>query len=144
MTFDRCATLVGALVAALLAGGCASGAATSGAARPAVATVPTIEAEVPAEVTLRAPRESGLNSVIGERAERLIERLGQTRIDLTEGNARKLQFAGERCVLDIYLYPIAEGFAPVATHVEARLRQDGQDTDRTACIAEVGRHRARW
>ena len=33
---------------------------------------------------------------------------------------RKLQFAGERCVLDVFLYPLREGQEPVATYVEAR------------------------
>lgn len=135
MTIHRCAILLGAL----LAGGCASGTSTSGAARPSISTIPASQAERPAEVTVRAPLESGVSSVIGERAQSLSARFGTARIDLTEGEARKLQFAGERCVLDVFLYPVAADTAPIATHVEARLRQDGADTDRAACIAELER-----
>ena len=52
---------------------------------------------------------------------------------------RKLQFLGQGCVLDIYLYPPEPRAEPVATHVEARSRSDGGDTDRAACINEVER-----
>ena len=71
----------------------------------------------------------------------LTQRFGQARIDLTEGDARKLQFLGSACVLDIYLYPESEGAQPVATYVEARRRSDGADTDRADCIREVERQR---
>lgn len=92
--------------------------------------------------TFRAPRvmrAAGLESVIGEEATSLSRRFGEARIDLSEGDARKLQFVSDRCVLDIYLYPLASNAAPVATHVEARQRIGGGDTDRAGCIAEVER-----
>lgn len=88
---------------------------------------------------MRAPAESGLADVIGERAGSLSERFGLARIDLKEGEARKLQFAGETCVLDLFLYPVAAGTEPVVTHVDARLRTTGADTDKSRCIAEVER-----
>lgn len=80
---------------------------------------------------------AGLEGVIGSRAAALIRRFGRPRIDLAEGDARKLQFAGTRCVLDIYLYPLSAGAEPTATHVEARLQQGGAAVDRGACIREL-------
>lgn len=77
--------------------------------------------------------------IIGERAGSLTRRFGQARIDLAEGDARKLQFASGRCVLDIYLYPIEAGSQPVATHIETRLREGGAPTDAAGCIEDVER-----
>ena len=84
-------------------------------------------------------RESGLESVIGARAQSLLSRFGTPRIDLAEGDARKLQFASASCILDIYLYPLSEGTEPVATHIEARQRQGGTAVSKTGCMAEVER-----
>ena len=84
-------------------------------------------------------REAGLDSVLGQRASVLLSGYGKARIDLKEGDARKLQFAGERCVLDVFLYPLEAGAEPVATHVEARERQGGGDTSKTSCLAEIAR-----
>lgn len=86
-----------------------------------------------------APALTGgaLDGVIGSRASKLVDRFGDARIDLREGDARKLQFLGSACVLDIFLYPLSARSEPVATHVEARLRSDGSDVDRRACIQEV-------
>ncbi|PKP90329.1 MAG: hypothetical protein CVT76_09985, partial [Alphaproteobacteria bacterium HGW-Alphaproteobacteria-15] len=64
-------------------------------------------------------------------------RFGAPRIDLAEGDARKLQFAGPSCVLDIFLYPLSAGAEPTATHVDARLRQGGAAVDQGACIREL-------
>jgi hypothetical protein len=50
-----------------------------------------------------------------------------------EGDARKLQFSGSPCILDVYLYPGAQGREPQATYVDAR-RSDGRDVDRAACV----------
>lgn len=80
---------------------------------------------------------AGLEGVIGSPTAALTARFGAPRIDLAEGDARKLQFAGPTCVLDIYLYPLAPGGEPVASRVEARLRQGGAETDRSACIREI-------
>lgn len=84
---------------------------------------------------MRAP---GLESVIGQSAAQLERRFGHARLDIPEGDARKLQFTGEPCVLDIYLYPLRPGEQPVATHVEARRASDGRAVDRAACVAALG------
>ncbi len=82
---------------------------------------------------------AGLESVIGAQAASLTRRLGEPRLDLFEGDVRKLQFAGRACVMDVYLYPLQPGAEPVATHVEARLREGGAPVDRGQCLNEIAR-----
>ncbi len=79
----------------------------------------------------------GLEGVIGATPDDLIREFGPARLDVWEGDARKLQFTGQPCVLDIYLYPPAPGREPQATYVEARRASDGQEVDRAACIAAL-------
>lgn len=73
-----------------------------------------------------------LPSLIGHDARRLIEMFGPPGIDVVEGNARKLQFVNDDCVLDAFLYPPRQGARPVATFVDTRDRR-GSPTDRAAC-----------
>ena len=80
----------------------------------------------------------GLESVIGRGARGVIALFGTPDLDLREGNARKLQFLGPACVLDVYLYPPRGGADPIATHVDARL-PDGRDMDRSSCVAALTR-----
>ncbi|MCK9540892.1 MAG: hypothetical protein M0R03_02540 [Novosphingobium sp.] len=79
----------------------------------------------------------GLESVIGATPAELSRRFGDPRLDVHEGDARKLQFTGEACVLDVFLYPPAQGREPQATYVDARRASDGQDVDRAACVAAL-------
>jgi hypothetical protein len=118
------------LLGAALAG-CAGGGRPAGPARapaPARSTVVVVP-------QVMAPQ--GLAGVIGTNAAGLLRRFGTPRIELAEGDATKLQFAGRSCVLDIYLYPVAANAEPTATHVAARLRQGGAPADPAACIREV-------
>ena len=115
--------------AALALAGCVGG---GGGSAAAPAPVRTGVVRVP---QVMAPQ--GLEGVIGQDAATLTRRFGAPRIDLAEGDARKLQFAGSSCVLDIYLYPLRPGVEAVAAHVEARQRQGGAAVDRGACIREV-------
>ena len=85
---------------------------------------------------LRLP---GLERVIERDGTALLNTFGPPRLDVKEGDMRKLQFAGEACVLDVFLYPRRPGAEPVATHVEARRTSDGLDVDRAACIAALAR-----
>ncbi len=85
----------------------------------------------------RAPQVmtlAGITGLIGANADRLVQQFGQPRLDVIEGDARKLQFVGTACVLDIYLYPLTPGATPTATYVDARRGSDGLDVDRIACI----------
>ena len=81
----------------------------------------------------------GLEGVIGSTAVQLSRQFGTARLDVLEGDARKLQYGGKACVLDIYLYPSAPGREPQATYVDARRPSDGQDVDRVSCIGALRR-----
>jgi len=78
----------------------------------------------------------GLEGVIGADADALARQFGQPRLDVREGDARKMQWSGVPCVLDAYLYPPDSGGRAVATFIDAR-RGDGRDVDRAACVAAL-------
>ena len=84
-------------------------------------------------------RDSGLESVIQQNAAALIRQFGTPRLDVREGDMRKLQFSGQACVLDVFLYPLAQGGEPVATYADARRPSDGQAVDKSACVAALAR-----
>ena len=77
-------------------------------------------------------------AIIGASAQVLIQRFGPPRLSVIEGEARKLQFASEQCALDIYLYPQSSNADPIATHIEARERRTGMETEIEACAAQIG------
>ena len=81
----------------------------------------------------------GLGGIIRENAATLQRRFGAPRLDVLEGDMRKLQFTGQACVLDIFLYPLSAGAEPVATWIEARRASDGASVDRLACIQALSR-----
>jgi hypothetical protein len=76
--------------------------------------------------------------LLGRDAPALTRMFGAPRLDVQEGAAHKLQFSGDRCVLDAYLYAPRAGAAAVVTHVDARAL-DGSDVDRAACITALQR-----
>jgi hypothetical protein len=117
----KCAPLAGLLVLA--------GCATAKADEPA----PTARRPVERPVSYTS---TGLEAVLGRTARTIEAALGRPRLDVREGSARKLQFAGPACVLDAYLYPPAAGGEPIVTHVDARL-PDGRDMDRASCVAAL-------
>ncbi len=137
-----------------LLGACVTNAQTAPAAgtisgavgpRPAARSVsppPTRPEPAITRGTFKAPRVMnlpGVEGVIGANAADLQRLFGAARLDVFEGDARKLQFSGEPCVLDIYLYPMREGGEPAATYVDARRASDGLDVDRASCIAALKR-----
>ena len=76
----------------------------------------------------------GVEGLIGATPARLVQQFGEPRLDVYEGDARKLQFSGDACVLDVFLYPTSPGAEPTATYVDARRASDGLDVDRVSCI----------
>ena len=109
--------------------------------RPPTSVPPTSPVVPPTRgfVAPQVMRLPGLEGVIGRSAPQLEQQFGRARLNVEEGDATKLQFTGDACVLDIYLYPMAAGSPPVATHVEARRASDGRDVDRAACVAALKR-----
>ena len=127
-----------ALVPALAA--CAPSVKQARPARPAATRpVPPQQAPAPPATGFRAARVMtgpGLEGVIGADADALIRQFGTPRLDVWEADARKMQFTGTRCVLDVFLYPPRPGAPETAAWIDAR-RSDGQDVDRAACIAAM-------
>jgi len=110
--------------------------------RPPATGVPPTRPVTPPAVGFRAPqiqRVAGLENVIEQDASTLRRLFGAPRLDVRDGDARKLQFAGTACVLDVFLYPLRSGAEPVATYVEARRASDGQEVDRAACAQALRR-----
>jgi hypothetical protein len=105
--------------------------------KPAVVRPPSHRPPQPAQ-RLALP---GLEGVIGATEDGLVRQFGAARLEVWEGDARKLQFTGNPCVLDVYLYPAERGGEPQATYVDARRASDGQDVDRAACIAALRKPR---
>lgn len=100
-------------------------------------TVPPTRPADPLPTGFRAPqvlRIAGLEGVLEQDAQSLTRQFGPPRLAVVEGDMRKLQFAGQACVLDIYLYPLRPAGEPVATYLEARRASDGLDVDRRSCV----------
>lgn len=123
---------------------CASSGGKSVPAKPA--RLPPAALRTPARPVVTAPPPAakiqtapGLEGVIGADADGLARQFGQPRLEVWEGDARKLQFSGAVCVLDVYLYPAGRGAEPKATYVDARRASDGQEVDRAACVAALRR-----
>jgi len=120
---------------------CSSTGSPTRSSRPP-ATKPAKPSKGPVRQPVKAPPPKpevhmvpGLEGVIGATVTELTRRFGTPRLDVWEGDARKLQFAGTPCILDVYLYPGAQGREPQATYVDARRASDGKDVDRAACVA---------
>ena len=110
--------------------------------RPPVTGVPPTRPVTPPATQFRPPQVqaiAGLEGVLQQNAAGLSRLFGQPRLDVHEGDARKLQFAGQACVLDVFLYPLRTGAEPVATYVEARRASDGAEVDRAACAQALRR-----
>lgn len=105
------------------------------AARPVSAPVRTPVRRTPPSAQVQAL--PGVEGVIGATRADLLRQFGAARLDVWEGDARKLQFAGQACVLDVFLYPKNAGAEPQASYVDARRPSDGRDVDRAACIAAL-------
>ena len=133
-----------ALLVPLLAACASTGGAVGGsgsAARPGkvIAGQPV---RTPGRSTPRDPTFQsipGLEGVIGVDESQLVRQFGPARLNVWEGDARKLQFSGKACVLDVFLYPTSQSRAPLASYVDARRASDGQDVDRAACVAALKR-----
>jgi len=97
------------------------------------ATIHPVAAVSKPEPHRLVPHDPVLGGVIGADAEALIRQFGEPRLDVRDGDARKLQWSGTACILDAYLYPGEHGGHATATFVDAR-RGDGRDVDRIACI----------
>ena len=135
--------LLAPIVASVFVTACGPASRSPVASTPAptrVASVPPTRPTAPPATGFRTARVMtmpGLEGVIGVDSATLQRMFGRPRLDVWEGDARKLQFSGEACVLDVYLYPLRPGGEPTATYVDARRASDGIDVDRAACVAAL-------
>lgn len=126
------------LALAMVLGGCGEDAAPVRSAPPPPARyVPPPAMHHAAAPSAHVQSLPGLQGVIGASEGELARLFGPPRLTVWEGDARKLQFSGGACVLDVYLYPPAPGGEPRATFVDARRGTDGRDVDRAACVAAL-------
>ena len=90
-----------------------------------------------APVPVPQPGMAALTTVMGASANALVAQFGRPQLDVSEGTARKLQFAGPICVLDAYLYPPKSGRGDsTVTFAETRQR-DGKPIDQSSCAAAL-------
>lgn len=138
------APLIAASLAVALSACSATGGSDGVASTPAPTGGKRIKGvPVTRQPTRQPPRDAavqmapGLEGVIGANQGQLTRMFGQPRLDVWEGDARKLQFTGTACVLDVFLYPSTASKEPHATYVETRRSSDGQNVDRAACVAAL-------
>lgn len=98
------------------------------------------DAGVPIGPPIPHSAPAGLDRVMGRDARALQILFGEPDLDVREGRARKLQYAGPVCVLDAYLYAPGEGREPTVRYIDARTPA-GDDFDRASCIAALTRRR---
>lgn len=147
-------TLIGAAMASLLAACATTPPELPRGPGPNVPTGPTLTRPTPTPepppsappprpiAGFRSPTiisTAGLEWVIGKDARSLARTFGTPRLDVAEGDARKLQYSGAPCVLDIFLYPLQPGAEPVATHLEARRASDGVQVSMLDCANALRR-----
>jgi hypothetical protein len=80
-----------------------------------------------------APRQA--TRLTGMNTHELTTHFGRPALQIQEGTSLKLQFRGNYCVLDAYLYP-GQGGALVVTHIDTRT-PSGADTDQATCISAL-------
>lgn len=82
-----------------------------------------------------APLPPGLARILGKDAAAVTALLGAASLDRREGPGRQLQFVRPPCVLDVFLYPDANGREAVRT--AASRRPDGSRIDPGDCLARL-------
>jgi len=125
---------------ALALAACTGGGAVSSGPQPPkrISGVPSVRPPMrPAPRDARLQMAPGLEGVIGANQSQLVRMFGEPRLDVWEGDARKLQCSGTACVLDVFLYPSTTSKELHASYVDARRSSDGQDVDRGACVAAL-------
>lgn len=90
-----------------------------------------------APIPVPQPGMAALTTVMGASANALIGQFGRPQLDVSEGSARKLQFAGPICVLDAYLYPPKSGRGDATVTFAETRQRDGKPIDQSSCAAAL-------
>lgn len=98
----------------------------------AAACAPRPQAATSPEPAPQPPPQVRQSSLYGLNPQDLVGHFGKPALQVHEGSSVKLQFRGQRCVLDAYLYPSRDGQLRV-TYVDTR-GPSGADMDQAACI----------
>lgn len=101
---------------------------------PTTAPPPVVRA---APIPVPQPGMAALITVMGASANGLIAQFGRPQLDISEGSARKLQFAGPICVLDAYLYPPKSGRGDATVTFAETRQRDGKPIDQSSCAAAL-------
>jgi hypothetical protein len=91
-----------------------------------------VKSVAPPPIMPMASQYGKAQGLIGADARRLVELLGQPRLDIKDRTVRKMQFMPGRCVIDAYLYAPAQGREPLVTYIDTRL-PTGEDVDIAVC-----------
>lgn len=94
------------------------------------------QAPLPSGVTETPPHETG--SLVGLTPQELVGEFGTPALQIHEGSSLKLQFRGQSCVMDAYLYPSGSSAILKVTHVDTRL-PSGSDVDQATCVSALRR-----
>jgi hypothetical protein len=81
------------------------------------------------------PAQRQVTRLTGMTTHDVTAHFGRPALQVQEGASLKLQFRGNYCVLDVYLYPGPNGVLRV-THVDTRL-PSGADADQATCISAL-------
>ena len=101
------------------------------------ACAPGVQAPAPGPTPGPVQRPAG--QLIGLTSNELGARFGQPTFQVREGSGTKLQWSGNGCVLDAYLYPPQGGRgADRVTHADARA-PSGADMNIDSCLAMLAR-----
>jgi hypothetical protein len=99
------------------------------------ATRPEQQPAAPEQPPPAVPVQRQITQLTGMTTRDLTGHFGRPALQVQEGTSLKLQFRGNYCVLDAYLYPGQNGVLRV-THVDTRNRS-GADVDQATCISAL-------
>lgn len=97
------------------------------------ACAPRVQQPAPGPTPTPIERPSG--ALIGLTASELGQRFGKPNFQVREGPGTKVQWIGQGCVLDVYLYPPQDGRGPDRVEFADARRQSGADISVEACLA---------
>ena len=104
---------------------------------PMTVPQPTPGTQPGAFIPPRVMNMPGLEGVIGSNASALANLFGPPRLQVREGDAVKLQFTGQACVLDVYLYRDGEATPHRVTYYEFRGDGGGRPCLRDLLLAQA-------
>ncbi len=103
-------------------------------------TRPTLPApKVPGTISFERRISGGVaGDMLGRTEKSLRAQYGDPRLDIREGEGRKMQYLTKKCVVDIYLFPPSAGKEAQVVHIDAR-DDAGRDLDRDGCVQQLSR-----